>query len=197
MFRFERTKLAKRKDEYKVFRGETPVSYSEAAALWKDDESFRQRFTEALCNSEFSAFRWETPPVNQSFLDRDFEFVLLNCPGLARTPDRKSFADFFLHDEAVVHFENLGKDALLVVPSPATHDSQFSHLKGFLKTANEATIHEFWAKVGTQFLQRVSEQGEAPVWLSTAGMGVAWLHVRMDSYPKYYGHQEYRAWSLS
>jgi len=30
------------------------------------------------------------------------------------------------------------------------------------------------------------------VWLSTAGMGVSWLHVRLDDRPKYYGHRPYR-----
>ncbi len=31
-----------------------------------------------------------------------------------------------------------------------------------------------------------------PVWLSTAGAGVSWLHVRLDDRPKYYGHGPYR-----
>ncbi len=31
-----------------------------------------------------------------------------------------------------------------------------------------------------------------PVWLSTAGAGVSWLHVRLDDKPKYYGHAPYR-----
>jgi hypothetical protein len=34
--------------------------------------------------------------------------------------------------------------------------------------------------------------GRQPVWLSTAGAGVAWLHVRLDDRPKYYGHGPYR-----
>ncbi len=34
--------------------------------------------------------------------------------------------------------------------------------------------------------------GEAPMWLSTAGAGVPWLHVRLEDRPKYYGHAAYR-----
>jgi hypothetical protein len=42
-------------------------------------------------------------------------------------------------------------------------------------------------------LQRVAIQlGTAPVWVSTAGMGVSWLHVRLDNRPKYYGYKPYR-----
>jgi hypothetical protein len=29
------------------------------------------------------------------------------------------------------------------------------------------------------------------MWLSTSGLGVAWLHIRLDSTPKYYQHQPY------
>jgi hypothetical protein len=36
--------------------------------------------------------------------------------------------------------------------------------------------------------QRVSA---SPLWLSTAGMGVSWLHLRLDSRPKYYRHRSY------
>jgi hypothetical protein len=39
----------------------------------------------------------------------------------------------------------------------------------------------------------VDEQlGEQPLWLSTAGTGIFWLHVRLDSRPKYYTYQPYR-----
>jgi hypothetical protein len=31
-----------------------------------------------------------------------------------------------------------------------------------------------------------------PEWLSTAGAGVSWLHVRLDDRPKYYGYAPYR-----
>ena len=34
--------------------------------------------------------------------------------------------------------------------------------------------------------------GIQPIWLSTAGMGVPWLHVRLDSRPKYYAFGPYR-----
>lgn len=35
--------------------------------------------------------------------------------------------------------------------------------------------------------------GAKPVWLSTAGAGVPWLHVRLDDHPKYYGYALYRS----
>jgi len=32
---------------------------------------------------------------------------------------------------------------------------------------------------------------DTPLWLSTAGLGVSWLHVRLDTRPKYYRHRVY------
>ena len=37
--------------------------------------------------------------------------------------------------------------------------------------------------------------GARPVWLSTAGAGVSWLHVRLDDRPKYYGCGPYRQYA--
>jgi len=34
---------------------------------------------------------------------------------------------------------------------------------------------------------------EAYFWLSTSGLGIAWLHVRLDERPKYYTHAPYRS----
>lgn len=40
--------------------------------------------------------------------------------------------------------------------------------------------------------QRQSTSSSQPVWLSTCGTGVAWLHFRLDSVPKYYSYMPYR-----
>jgi len=34
--------------------------------------------------------------------------------------------------------------------------------------------------------------GAQPVWLNTSGLGIYWLHIRLDSSPKYYTHAPYR-----
>jgi len=62
------------------------------------------------------------------------------------------------------------------------------HLASFLRTAPEPQKQEFWQKIGQVVSAKV---GKRPLWLSTAGMGVAWLHARLDSRPKYYGYLTY------
>jgi len=175
-----------------IDRGRSPVSFSEVLHLWQNDADYRSFFIELLVNVPFSAYRWETPPVTATTAHRPFEFVLLDSPGLARQPDPDAFAGHFGQAEAgqdVVAFPNLGHDAILVVPCPNGPPAVYGHLAAFLRGAPESQKHALWALVGNKMEQRL---GPAPVWLSTAGAGVSWLHVRLDDTPKYYGYRPYR-----
>jgi hypothetical protein len=169
---------------------EAPLPYAEAMRLWQEEAEFRDFFIELLAGAPFAAFRWETPPVTTATSDRDFGFVLLDSPGLARTPERDAFADHFTASTAdVISFANLGGDAILVVPAPRGDSSLYGHLAAFIREAPQAQQHELWTLVGKAMTTRV---GKKPVWLSTAGAGVSWLHVRLDDRPKYYGFRPYR-----
>lgn len=168
------------------------VTYAQALRLWREDASFRAMFIALLADAPYSAFRWETPPITTSTADRVFEFVLLDTPELARTPDAGAFAEHFKPAAArgVVEFSNLGKDAILVAPCPIVSSAAYGHLAAFVRQAPESQRHALWELVGAAMGRRLSSR---PVWLSTAGGGVSWLHVRLDDWPKYYGYEPYRA----
>lgn len=169
---------------------ERPASVADVMRAWQVDAQFRTFFNSLLADSPFSAFRWETPSVTTATLSRPFEFVLLSSPGLARTPDAKAFAEHFgnaRHGVAV--FANLGGDATMVVPIPLVDQTAYGHLAAFVRAAPEAQRHALWQSVGAALERRISA---IPVWLSTAGAGVSWLHVRLDDRPKYYGYAPYR-----
>lgn len=171
--------------------GSSPVSYADVLARWQDDSEFRRFFTGLLVDSPFSAYRWETPPITNTTANRPFEFVLLDSPYLAGRPDPAAFADYFAAAVAgeIVEFSNLGKDAIMIAPCPQYPKSDYGHLAVFLRNSSEAQQHSLWASVGGAMQRRLSSR---PVWLSTAGGGVAWLHVRLDDRPKYYGYAPYR-----
>ncbi|HYV39909.1 MAG TPA: hypothetical protein VE988_29750 [Gemmataceae bacterium] len=167
------------------------VSYGEVFHRWQNDAGFRSFFMGILATSPFSSFRWETPPIASATANRPFEFVLLDSPGLASNPDAHAFAEHFsrVPEKGVVEFPNLGKDAIMVVPCPLGNLAAYGHIGAFVRQAPESQRHALWELVGAAMQRRLGTQ---PVWLSTAGAGVSWLHVRLDDRPKYYGYVPYR-----
>ncbi len=173
----------------RLFDGGQQLGCGQVYARWREDEDFRAFFIETLADAPFEAFRWETPPVTAARLDEGFEFVLVDSPSLARRANPRAFREHFTSGEEVAVFPNLGGDALMVVPAPVGDYEMYAHLGSFVRGAPKGQTHALWAAVG----RAVSEQvGEQPVWLNTAGGGVPWLHVRLDSRPKYYMYGGYR-----
>ena len=166
------------------------LSYGEVLSLWQTEELFREFFVVQLVSSPFRAFRWETPPVTSDTVTRPFEFVLLQADALDRPVDPTAFASHFdsAANRIVLAFPSLRGDATMIVPCPVGEDGVYGHLASFVSHAPCDQVHELWKLVGRTMSEQVSDK---PIWLSTAGMGVSWLHVRLDSRPKYYGHRPY------
>ena len=144
-----------------------------------------------------SAFFWETPPLTAATAaTTQFEFVTV--PGsLDGTADRGPFSSHFAAcpagDGPVISFANLGGDATLVVPCAASGvpEATYAHFAAFTRGAPAGQRLALWRQLGAVVTEVLSERGDAPLWVSTAGGGVAWLHVRLDSAPKYYTHRPY------
>jgi hypothetical protein len=170
-----------------------PILYSEIIQLWQHNPDFRTFFISLLADAPFSAFFWETPPITDATVNQVFEFVLVNSPSLVNVQaDPSDFARHFAaagENESVITFPNLGKDALLVVPCPQTSMSPYCHLAAFMRKAPEHQQHALWQNVGSALEQRLNPR---PTWVSTSGLGVYWLHIRLDSRPKYYTYQPYK-----
>ena len=178
--------------KFRINKNAEPMRYADALDLWQHSDSFRSFFISILTDAPFSAYRWETPPLTLDSVNRDFEFVLLDSPFLDLPPEPEAFASYFTSvesDAGIVVFENLGKDAVLVAPTPQAPDSAYPHIAAFTRNGPGPQNHDLWRTVGRTMQQRITNR---PVWLSTAGGGVAWLHVRLDCRPKYYGFSPYR-----
>lgn len=177
--------------QFYLFEKGDRLKYERVLKLWKNDAEFRSFFLSILTEVPFDAYRWETPPITSTTANRDFEFVLVNDPGLDRTPDFQPFASYFETQttDGIVTFPNLGNDAFLVVPSPRKEAIAYGHLAAFIRHASPSQNHALWQQVGRVMEARLNVQ---PIWLSTAGGVVSWLHVRLDSYPKYYSFFPYK-----
>lgn len=169
------------------------LSYRDVIGAWREDSSFRAFFSETLAAHACSAYFWETRPVTLATLGDAFEFVLADSPTLAgASADSRPF-DRALRGRdgrgGVVTFPNLGHDALLIVPRELAGRAHYRHLAAFVRGAPVDQQQALWAAVGRAVGERV---GAAPLWVSTSGLGVYWLHIRLDSAPKYYTYAPYR-----
>ena len=190
MFEFKKTTIAKGKSyKYQLYKQEHQLSYAQFLnSLAQHSEEFRQFFIDLLANLPLRAYHWETPPVTKSTVNQPFEFVATRSSGIDLPPDPGPFQQYFESDKDAVTFDNLGDDAKLIAPTPANQQLNYSHIGVFTKNAPKEQQLAFWQIVGNVTNNQISDQ---PIWLNTAGGGVAWLHVRLDSSPKYYRHHPY------
>lgn len=65
-----------------------------------------------------------------------------------------------------------------------------------MRGAPEQQQKELWRQISEQ-VEMIFQQYDqsTPLWLCTDGRGVPWLHVRLDSTPKYVKHTPYTGWS--
>ena len=178
--------------KYAVLSNGTGLDYRTVLNLWLEDEAFRDFYISLLAVAPYTAFRWETPPITSKTMQQPFEFVLINASWLECTPDPLPFWAYFESDDSdqgIVDFVNLGGDAVLVAPCPIIRHGAYGHLAAFVRRAPRAQKHALWRVVAETLIRRISRR---VVWLSTAGGGVWWLHVRLDDRPKYYAYKPYR-----
>jgi len=170
------------------------LTAGEVLAGWRDDEAFRNFFIAELAATAFPAFFWEMPPLTRGALSAPFECAVIESDSLAHMrADATAFAEHLDGNEAaatVAVFHNLGGDALLIAPCRISDADCYAHIASFLRTAPVAQQHELF-----QVLAREAEAMLATthgrIWISTSGLGVLWVHVRLDSYPKYYQYRRY------
>lgn len=175
-----------------------PSSAASVLAAWQaaDGAPLRRAFSAALSAAPYAAAFWECPPLSAATLAQPFECVLLDAPALAAVPgapDRLSFARAWAVDDGTpfATFANLGGDADLVAPRPDAHaePADCRHLLAWLRSVPAARADALWSRLAGEVLARAAA---GPVWLGTSGLGVRWLHVRLDRQPKYTSHAPYR-----
>lgn len=166
------------------------LSYAEVISLWQNSTDFTLFFIDILKQSVYEGFFLEVKPVTLNSISDAFEFVLVKSSVLPRiAADRSPFEKYFTGNFPVVSFPNHGGDAVLIVPAPIGPDADYAHLAKFVRNGTDSQLFEFWKKVAQEYKKAIGTQ---PKWLSTAGLGVYWLHIRIDSSPKYYRYENYK-----
>jgi hypothetical protein len=172
-----------------ISHGDTPLSVEAILQDWTQDV----RFAEVLAGSPFEGFCWEVPPLGVEDTGSSFECVVINEVHLPRfRANPAGFSDRFASDGAeAIAFPNVSGDATLVVPRPlpGIDADAYGHIAAFLRRAPRRQVNACFKLLSTTVHATLDA---APRWISTAGLGVPWLHFRIDTTPKYYRWPPYR-----
>jgi hypothetical protein len=188
-----------RTDRYTVSTAQSRLAFRDFFAKLADaaDPALRTALAAALRDSRFPAFYFETPPFSRASIRSPFEFVLVSAPDfVGMQADPSAFRNVIGAPPAgrpdVAIFDNLGGDARLIAPVQVAGvmEAKYAHVAPFVRGAPREQVDRLWRSVGRVAMECV-EDGRVH-WLSTAGGGVPWLHVRFDLRPKYYTHRPYR-----
>jgi len=155
------------------------------------DENFLTKFRDELnrASVEFPGYFWECIPVSSNTIDKEFEFVLVNSGALNNIrQDYSSFQEKFGRNNDVVSFASFSGDTLIV---PIPKNTDYKNITKFTNNASGEQWGSFWQKVGEKMEENLISAGGSTRWLSTSGLAVHYLHVRIDKRPKYYNYQEY------
>lgn len=175
------------------------ITFKRLLDLWEESPEFCKFYNNILKEVPFISFFWENRPVSKDCLDKVYEFVIVKTDAFhGKRPDceafvqhfKKSYASYCNSDGNIVSFPNLGNDAQLIVPCPvSTEDYYYTHLATFIRNAPILQVQAFWKEIASQLKKQINSR---PLWLSTSGLGINWLHARIDQAPKYYTFSPYK-----
>lgn len=176
---------------HRFFENNERMSFDQAIGLLDESEEFRTYLTGVLANVPYKSFCWECKPVKIDNIDSGFEFVVIADERLQELSNAAAFDEHMGTGDLVTSFENLGGDAVLVVPEiSATVATGYAHFAQFLRKGPEAQQHALWQLLAAEIESNLHSEF---IWINTAGHGVPWLHLRIDDKPKYYQFKEYRS----
>jgi hypothetical protein len=173
--------------------GGARLSLADVLEGWRSNADFCDAFTAMLAATPFAAFFWEMPPIRISDLDQPYEYVAMDAPELyGVVEDEGPFSERLAtapSGAVVITFTNLSGQASLVVPRPNGAPGSNAQIATFARCGPASQQRALLALVAEQARARLSDR---PIWISTSGLGVHWLHVRIEDDPVYYMHEPYR-----
>ncbi|MCH2085483.1 MAG: hypothetical protein MK226_24080 [Saprospiraceae bacterium] len=176
---------------FRLKNGEKFLTFKDVFELWTNNPKFVKFYKDQLIKLDYEAFYWEHPAIKKEFLEKKYECILQRSRPLEHLPINESaFKDFIHKNELVTDFLNMGKNAILVVPTKKIDKEIYNHMGKFIRLAEQEQIIEVFKRVGKSILEEIENQ--KLIWLNTAGLGVVWLHIRMDTRPKYYKTTRYK-----
>ena len=204
--------------KFTFLKNDAPMNYYEVMKLLSEgNDKMIETLTTTIQNFKHPGLFWECISVTPDLFNvTPFEYILLPSSTVAGLvtdigPFREKFAardpslPAIQNERDVAVFHNLRRDAVLVVPCPTDYShfmrppDYMAHLLKFMRGGSPEQVRQLWITIGRTMIDTLGdswENGEdgkhTRFWLSTSGLGVSWLHVRIDTVPKYYNWKDYK-----
>ena len=167
------------------------LSVTDVLAGWGENAPFRDFFIAEFAATPFAGFFWELPRVENGRLADEFECAVIRGDSLTKMQaDDSDFTQYLSASTApVAAFRNLGHDALLIAPRRISDADCYGHIAAFMRNAPPEQRHALLQCIAAETGGLLTAGHR--FWISTSGLGVPWLHVRLDTDPKYYQYRPY------
>ena len=142
-----------------------------------------------LQNIPFEYYVLQSPCFYNN-LNNKFEFVVINEPKLKNMKlNTTVYNKYFKKDKNIAIFPNLTGDTTLIVPRilPDIDENVYLNIATFSRGAPIDQQILLWKKVFKEL-----KNCKHNCFLNIHGLGVGWLHVRIDEKPKYYLFNNYK-----
>lgn len=176
----------------------SPITFSKFFKLMTV-ENYKNIVCEKLYNFIFdlktNGIFFECIPVSFKTLKTTFRFVIITTNLFKNIqPNSQPFQSYFNGKSLTTSFLGKSGDVLLVVPQPMNNVSEitYTHLYNFIKYGSPEYFKNVFAECIKLLCETMQENKNTKYWLSTSGLGVSWLHFRIDTIPKYYNYEEYK-----
>lgn len=134
-------------------------------------------------SSDIKPFLWRTSVINKD-IDLPFRVEYTEDDRLLSKKKPSSLLSKKNEDKKyAIASINLPGDTVLVIPKPRS-GKNFSNIYHFMNNASRVQQRELWILVAKEVKKMLKKFDN--IWISSQGLGVNYLHVRICSYPKYY-----------
>lgn len=178
------------------YKNKKPLKWIEVINLWKSNPAFNNFFTNIINECQFTDYFFECPGINlKKIYKQIFEFRLIKYSRLFPSTDLKAFEDQRKNkSKSILVFPNLSHTSILIIPNKEQKSNFeiYNSIGSFLRGGTSKQINLFFSQIGITLEKLLQDNQGKKIWLSTHGLGVHWLHIRLDFSPKYYQTECYK-----
>lgn len=171
----------------------TNLTFKQVFEVMENDPlTFHNYLKDEVLKTGYKAVYLEFPKLNTKNLNNKFECVILEAIELINSnPNPQAFG--ISCSDLVICTRNKSKDAELIIPN-LNSSNNYAHLFLFLDPENcqppeNNLYYYFWKSAAIVIKEQINCNKN--IWISTSGLGIPWLHLRISEIPKYYRFQKY------